>query len=88
MTTGFWVRAYEFGPDYVDFETNRGQYVDEEGVLQLPYIEHSEDARPTVIDEEKAAWGPGKSQKEGETTWRFPESPFVDLVDARMIKVY
>lgn len=89
LTAAIWASVCDFGIIYADFEVRRDQYIDKEGVLQLPQDERHGFELPGLAEREMAAWGPELSQEEKDkAAWRFAESPFVDLVDAGVIKVY
>jgi hypothetical protein len=88
LTAGLWASTLWFMPDYADFEIDKGTYIDEDGVLQLPYIEHDENELPSLTEEEKVAWGPEKSLEERRNAWRYAASPFHDLCDAGIIRVH
>jgi hypothetical protein len=88
LTAGTWAAGLWFMPEYADFEIGRSEYVDEDGVLQLPNIEHDENELPGLKEEEKAAWGPERSLEERSKSWRYAASPFHDLCDSGIVKVH
>ena len=88
LVAGYWVTALWFMPDYEGFEINKGTYIDENGVLQLPHMENSEVELPGLKEEEKVPWGPERSLEERGKDWRYAASPFHDLCDAGVIKVH
>jgi len=52
------------GSWYADFEVGRNMYFDENGVLQLPFFEHSEHDCPDLKPEERVPWGPDPKKDE------------------------
>lgn len=84
LDAAFWTAQYWFSSDYNDFQITKDQYIDDKGVLQIPWLEHSETEFPGLPDDEKAPWGPEKEKQE----YQFPESVWLEHVESGLIKVY